>query len=272
MFFHNEKKHEVKANREIILSAGAFESPKLLMLSGVGPAQDLRKLGIEVVQDLPVGKEMYEHVGVFGPIFTIDEIDEFTDIKKIFNVKNMGQFFLGRGPFTMNGIESLMYFKTNLSEVEDPGMPDIEVMQSFATLAFDTIYGGNQNVRMSDETYDAVFKPLENKRAFQFLPMLLHPKSKGSLKLKSKNPIDKPILNPNYFDNEQDLETLVAGIKEIIRVASSKQFNSINAKLYEVDIPGCDFVFNTDDYWKCYAKTLTATFHHQVRVVFSVVF
>lgn len=235
------------------------------MLSGIGPAQDLRKLGIKVVKDLPVGMELYEHVGVFGPIFTIDEIDELTDIKKILNVRSLGQFFMGRGPFTMNGIESLMYLKSNESKEEDPKIPDIEVMQSFATLAFDTVYGGSQNTGMMTEMYNAVFKPLENRRAFQFLPMLLHPKSKGTLKLRSKNPFDKPIINPNYFKDEQDLKTLVAGIKEIIRVTSSRQFNGINAKLYEVVVPGCEaFTFNSDDYWMCYAKTLTATFHHQV--------
>lgn len=78
----------VRARKEVILSAGAFESPKLLMLSGVGPAQQLRHLDIPLVKDLPVGQTMYEHMGVMGPMFTMSNVnDGIVNLDEILTIK-----------------------------------------------------------------------------------------------------------------------------------------------------------------------------------------
>lgn len=122
-----------------------------------------------------------------------------------------------------------------------------------------------KGVRLSDEVYDAVFKPLEQRRSFQYLPMLLHPRSSGYLKLKSTNPFHHPLFYPNFFADSRDLDTIVEGIREAIRLTSLKPFQKLGVKLYEAKIPGCEsHEFNTDDYWKCYAMHLSATLHHQV--------
>lgn len=135
-FYKNNRKYTIQVSKEVILSAGSFESPKLLMLSGVGPANDLKKHEIEVVKDLPVGRLLYDHVAFYGPIFIVDNIggDLINDDKMISESAN-SKWLSGRGSLAVNGVETLAYFKTNVSDDYDAEYPDVEVMQS---IGFDT--------------------------------------------------------------------------------------------------------------------------------------
>lgn len=121
---------------------------------------------------------------------------------------------------------------------------------------------------LSLDAYNAVFKPLENRRAFQILPMLLHPRSKGYLQLKSRNPFHHPLLYPNFFSDQRDIETLLQGIREIIKITEQKPFAALGVTLYNATVPGCEnTTFNTDDYWRCYIRHLSATLHHQIGTI-----
>lgn len=95
--------------------------------------------------------------------------------------------------------------------------------------------------------------------------MLLHPRSKGYLKLKSQNPFHHPLFYPNFFNDTQDIDSLLEGIRESIRIVKQTPFQQLGAKLYNVTVPGCEHtIFNSDEYWRCYIKHLSATLHHQV--------
>lgn len=249
----------------MILSAGAFESAKLLMLSGIGPQDHLQEMGIKVVKDLPVGKTMYEHLGTLGPIITFDkQFDNLESWETGVTLNTILEYLNGRGFITSNGVEALVYTRTNFSAYEDPGYPDIEIMQVFTNIAFDTSRAYQQSFRLTDEVFRTVFLPLRNRRAMHFLPMLLHPRSKGYLKLKSTNPFHHPILEPNYFADDRDIEALVAGIRVAIDIAATPAFAKLGARLFEAKVPGCPYVFNSHEYWRCYVQVIAATFHHQV--------
>jgi choline dehydrogenase-like flavoprotein len=236
------------------------------MLSGIGPTDHLRKFGIDVIKHLPVGETLYDHIAVLGPIYTANKnLDQLISLEALPRSRVLLDFLAGKGPLTTNGVESILFLKTNVSKSLDSDYPDIEVMETFSTVAFDSGPGLNLSFRLTGKTYDAVFRPLLNQRSFQFLPTLLHPRSKGNLKLRSKNPLDKPLLYGNYLDDDHDLETLVAGIKETIRIVEQSPFQKIGAKLVEAVVPGCeDHPFNTHNYWRCYVMHLTTSFHHQV--------
>lgn len=73
-FEKNGQIYQVRAKKEIILSAGAVNSPQILMLSGVGPAEHLNSLKIPVIADLPVGDNLQDHISLGGMVFTIDKV------------------------------------------------------------------------------------------------------------------------------------------------------------------------------------------------------
>ncbi|XP_050080328.1 glucose dehydrogenase [FAD, quinone]-like [Anopheles maculipalpis] len=266
VFLRDGKTKSVKARKEVILSAGAFESAKLLMLSGIGPAEHLESLRVPVVQDLPVGELLYEHPGVFGPVFIVRKpIDDYITLDGNINFSNFIQYLKGRGVFTTNSVESLMYVKSPVAASPDPGLPDVEVMQAFSSIDFDTGTGTPRAFRLTNATYDGYFRPIMNVRSFQYLPMLLKPYTRGKLRLKSTNPFHHPIFQYRYFEDDRDIEALVYGMQEAIRVTSQEPFRRIGAELYRKQVPGCEqHPFGTHAYWRCHVMTLTATFHHQV--------
>uniref|UniRef100_A0A182Y5R6 Glucose-methanol-choline oxidoreductase N-terminal domain-containing protein n=1 Tax=Anopheles stephensi TaxID=30069 RepID=A0A182Y5R6_ANOST len=163
-FTKNKRYHTVRARREVILSAGAFETPKLLMNSGIGPAADLKRHGIRVRQDLPVGQRVYEHGGLFGPIFIIrngtPRERNLLSLEQVLTVDEILRFRNGTGPLTSNSIESLLYVKSPYAADPDPGMPDVEVMQSFTSMSFDSSIATRLAYRLPDSLVREYFDPL----------------------------------------------------------------------------------------------------------------
>lgn len=151
------------AKKEVISSAGAFNSPQLLMLSGIGPKEDLEELGIKVLRDLPVGKKMYDHITFFGQVFTVNEsivndqnlaFDPSSLVKLVFN---------GEGPLTsLGGVEALLYTKTNVSDDPSP-YPDMETLFIGGSLSTDRGHINRRVFGVTDKIYNTLFKPLEDK-------------------------------------------------------------------------------------------------------------
>ncbi|XP_053689999.1 glucose dehydrogenase [FAD, quinone]-like [Sabethes cyaneus] len=266
-YTRNKNTFTVRAKREVILSAGAFESAKLLMLSGIGPEKHLRDLGIRVIQNLPVGETLYEHPGAIGPVFTVSKpIDGNINIDAMINLPNVVKYLFGKGPFTSALAEGLAYIKTPFSPYPtEPEWPDVELIEVAIQTGDDPSPGAQNFYRLDKQLLDSYFRPLYNVRAFMYLPMLMHTRTKGSLKLKSSNPYDHPIFNYQYFEDERDLEALVYGIKVILNITSQKPFTDLGVRLYTKKVPGCEqFELDTDEYWRCYVRILTCTYHHYV--------
>lgn len=93
--------------------------------------------------------------------------------------------------------------------------------------------------------------------------MLLHPKSKGEIKLRSSNSFDPPLIDPKYLSNEDDIALLIDGLQFVKKLIETNAMKSIGASIYKKHFPGCENeIFDSTNYWKCYIQHLTLTSYH----------
>jgi choline dehydrogenase-like flavoprotein len=140
--------YNVKATKEVILSGGAINSPQLLMLSGVGPADHLNSLGIPVIKDLRVGDNLQDHVSLGGMVFQIDKPYSVNDIRYLNLPSFVNYTFHRSGPLTsLGGCEGLAWVKTKYAN-QNEDWPDIE----FHFVAGTPISDGGSSIRYDHGT------------------------------------------------------------------------------------------------------------------------
>lgn len=267
-FTKDGKTYRITARKEVILSAGAFHSPQLLMLSGIGPKHHLESLGIKVLKNLPVGEIMYDHNTFQGLLFSVNDSITFPSSGSVENSIESVKFLFDRSGIlgSLGGVEALGYIKTRESE-EKEDLPDMELIFVGGGLHTDLGRSARKNYIFTDAIYNTLWKPYEHKTAFSIFPLLLHPKSKGYIKLRSKNPFDSPMLYGGIFTDPQnkDLKTFIASIRYAEKLMRTKAFQKYDARLVEAKIPGCqEYVFDSDFYWECALRHMATTLHHQV--------
>lgn len=118
---------------------------------------------------------------------------------------------------------------------------------------------------ITDEIYDTVHKPLEGTNTWSIWPIVQHPRSVGRLTLKSKDPLDPPVMDPNFFDDPTDIEIILEGVKLAIKISQSAPFQVYGTRLHDTKIPGCrSFEFASDDYWRCAIRHLPISMNHEL--------
>jgi glucose dehydrogenase (acceptor) len=251
-YVRNRKIYTVRAKKEVILSAGCFNSPQLLMLSGIGPREELARIGVPLIQDLPVGKQLFEHVAIMGITFLVNTTRVSPNVERDLNIGEIANWLNGQGKFVLaGGVEALAFLKTK--EGRGPEVPDVELLFIPGSLHSDQGSGIRKALRMPDETYNTVYKPLEKRieDTFMIMPMQFHPKSIGYVKLKDSNPFHWPILNPKFFSDPEDVETMLDGIRYIMKLVQTPPFEKFGARLHDIPLPGCAHIhFASDDYWR----------------------
>jgi choline dehydrogenase-like flavoprotein len=193
------------ARREVILCAGAIGSPQLLMLSGIGPADHLGSVGIEPIVDLPaVGENLQDH-----PFFVLcyeSKVNE--DLGDAEKPMALLQFLLRRkGPLTSNVGEALAFIRTR------PGLPAADLELIFAPAYY----------------HDHGFDTFDG-HAFTLGSVLLGPRSRGRLRLRSADPAEKPALVGNHLAEPEDLEALVAGFHKAREICRTEPLESVRGR------------------------------------------
>ena len=183
-----------RATSEVLLTSGAIGTPKVMMLSGLGPAAHLREHGIKVVADLPgVGENLHDHFG-------IDIVAELTGHQSLDKYNKLhwmawaaAQYYLfGSGPITSNVVEGGAFWYA------DPAAPVPDLQFHFlagagAEAGVPSVPKGSSGITLNSYT--------------------LRPKSRGTVRLRSGRPEDLPIVDPNFLAEPEDLKTSVEGVK-----------------------------------------------------------
>ncbi len=188
----------VYADREVILAGGAINSPQLLMLSGVGPADHLRSVGVEVVHDLPsVGTHLQDHL-VCGMIVKARTTGTLVAAESMPNLLRF--LVMRRGMLTSNVAEACGFFRIP----EHAPAPNLELL--FAPVPF---------------IDHGLVRPTEH--GLSLGVVLLQPKSAGSITLRSANPFEAPLIDPRYLTDREgeDMRLMIEGMKVALRVMRS---------------------------------------------------
>jgi choline dehydrogenase len=227
------------ARAEVILAAGAFNSPQLMQLSGLGPASHLRELGIPVVADMPgVGANLQDH---YNGRLVLECTEPFTlndvvahPLKKL--REGLRYFLARRGFLTMGASTATGFVATQ------PGMsrPDVQVgLVLYSTDKFgDTLHAFS---------------------GFTLLVRLLRPESRGTVMLRSADPLAPPVIRPNYLSVRTDCETLIAGMKVARELVDAAPLRRYVAREHEPSRR-----LEQDDEWLEYLRTRGGISFHPV--------
>nr|XP_018902436.1 PREDICTED: glucose dehydrogenase [FAD, quinone]-like isoform X1 [Bemisia tabaci] len=266
-------RHKVKARKEVILSAGSIASPQLLMLSGVGPKEHLEELKINLVVDSPgVGGNLQDHPAMGGLTYLFDSPPETYPIgagvvlPRLLTLKTLLQFLRDRdGPFYVQPFcEVIGFVNTKFANASDD-WPDAQLI--FAT-GGDSDDGGLFNKRasgMRDDVYAALFEPILYRDTITIVPLLMRPRSRGLIRLRTPDPHAHPLIYPNYFQHPQDMRTLIEAGKVAHTFAMSKALKKYHMRINPHRILGCEKLKPfTDEWWECRARHYTMTIYHPV--------
>ena len=199
--------HTVVAEQEVIVSAGSYETPKLLMLSGIGPADALSQLGLETRVNLPVGRNLQDHLLVLVNYLT--DADTLMTAGSAENVRLLENE--GRGPLTSNAAEAGGFFRTR----DGLAAPDVQLHMA-------PVMSVNESLTV----------PTAN--ALALGPCTLSPTSRGFVSLRSADPAYPPRIQHNYLATEEDRVAIVAGLRITLDIAAQPALRSLITGTYEV--------------------------------------
>jgi choline dehydrogenase-like flavoprotein len=230
----------LRARREVLLSAGALQSPQLLMLSGIGPAEELQRHGIAVAHALPgVGRNLHDHVDVVQVVDAPAHTDFFgLSFKGLVNVwEALGQWRRERsGMLTTNFAEAGAFLRS------DPGeaTPDIQlhfVVGKLVDHGRKTVFGHGYSCHVC----------------------LLRPKSRGRLTLAGPDPLAAPVIDPNFLGDADDTARLVRGFKIMRRILEQPALAALGGRELAASASA-----RTDEQIEAFLRAKADTIYHPV--------
>ncbi|KAF5269577.1 hypothetical protein FQR65_LT05915 [Abscondita terminalis] len=253
--------YKVRARKGVVLSAGVIETPKLLMLSGVGPKEHLNDARVRTKVNLPVGDNLQDHVTTGADLVLLNTSLGINPPNMMSLFTAYDYFVRSSGFWTSVGCEAIGVIHTNKSFDQ----PDLELMALPIGASSD---GGRHLVKAGGFTHlvwEKYFARFVGENVVSILPIVLHPKSRGTVRLNVNDPFGQPIINPKYLTDPYDVDVLIKGIELIKKIISTSPMQRLGAKLNSMKFPGCENLeFDTRLYWECYVRHMTMTSYHPV--------
>lgn len=256
---------EIKAKKEIILSAGAIQSPQLLKLSGVGPKDELKAVNIEPIAfNNHIGTNLYDHFNM--PLFVSINTSATVNLKKLLSMNAIFEYIrngtgiysnmaiIGQGS-SMNGDYGTLVFA--MGSADENALRDVSNLDS--------------------ETFKKFF-PLHynhSEEGFVILSMCHKPKSRGSVRLSGNSVYDEPLIDPRYLEDEKDVRCMLNAIQLSYNVVRSNPLQKLGAKIHWPLISEC-LIDNEElsqdqlpskQYLVCVLEYGALTAHHPVSII-----
>ncbi|OXA60509.1 Glucose dehydrogenase [FAD, quinone] [Folsomia candida] len=261
----NGLRHIVYCRKEVILSAGTIGSAKILLLSGIGPKEDLEEIGIfPNIANLQVGKNLQDHMGAFGLSWTIRKKKSAYSLLPLFNPITLKEYTLKHtGPFGETvGVEGNAFLHSRYSN-KSTDWPDLQLFFLSATPAIDGGGGFQKYFGATTEMIETFYHPIKFKEGYTIVPILLRPFSRGYMKLRSHHPYDMPIIQPNFLSDRRDFDVLLDGLKHAVEIGNSKPFKKFGISMHLGVLPKCPHLQpGSDAYWVCFLRHNANTEHH----------
>ncbi len=230
---------DVRARREVIVSSGSVNSPHLLQVSGIGPAEHLKSIGVAVQHDLPgVGSNLNDHY-VARVSIRVKDARSINELSRgmLLAGEVLKWATVGKGALTF-GVSSAQCFCRSR---EGLASPDIQLL-------------------FSPASYDpTVFGALERQPGATIAVSIARPESRGTIMARSADPLERPAIRPNYLSAPGDLRVLLAGIEHARRVFAQPAFAANSAG--EI-VPGPQV--KTEEQLAAYARDFGTTIYHPV--------
>jgi choline dehydrogenase len=233
-YLRDDAVQQARAEREVILAGGAVNSPQLLMLSGIGPADELSRTGVRPIHNLPgVGKNLQDH-----PMVSVGYL--CTKPVSLASAESLSNFLrwliFKQGPLTSNVAEAGIFLRTR----EGLHAPNLQML-------FGPAYYVNHGLDRRKE------------HCFGFGPTLIAPESRGSITLRSTNALDAPAIRANYLSTDADMRVIVEGVRLARQLAHTKAFQPYRGdELY----PGAGV--KNDDEIAAFIRPEAQTLYHPV--------
>ena len=241
-YLHKGKTLSAKANKEVILSAGAINSPQILMNSGVGDSVDLSKHGITMVHELKgVGKNLQDHYAVVNSFNCTKPVTLHRSASFIrTQLSGLQYLLLGTGDAAFPPTSAGAFIKSS----PEKDIPDTQI--HYASFHSPDLHGR---------------EGIDENHGFSAVICILRPQSRGYLELKSSDPSEAPLMYPNYLSEEQDVIDTRNAFRESRRVFLQPAFDEYRG---EQSKPGPDLNVDNDDEVDEWVRNTGETLYHPV--------